>query len=179
MIEDDPVELAKVGPENYPRELQKRTSMRMALGSATLRLREFREQHDIGKLRSELASILSAVDDEERQRARAVLVELLFEFEREVLLPGEALQEAIDKRFAEIESRWPGQRIALDLPRLLPGVFTPLNGVRSLPRWFHECLVAIAPEAFAANDETRLKFEALRREGKPVTIWHPGLMPWG
>jgi hypothetical protein len=178
-IESDPMKLAEIGSDGYSAALQKRTVMRLELGKVLLRQREYRQQHNLIGLKAELNGIIAEEDAEARQAARAELIELLHEFQTDVLDPGARLQAAIDERFAAIERKWPEMRVATDLPHMPATVFTTHGSLRSIPSWHHEVLALAAPQLFDPDDPARVKAEEQRKQGKAPVVWGPGMPPWG
>jgi hypothetical protein len=177
-IEDDTMRFAQLGSEGYALALQVRTARRMDLGRSMLKQAEYRRAHDLPALKAELNAIIAEENDEERAAARAKLLQLMIEFQHEILDRGAELQVEIDRRLDEAERKWPQMRVAFGLPHVPVGIFSLVGGLRSIPGWHRECLVAAEPQMFDADDPVRVKFENERKAGKQPTIWHPGSPPW-
>jgi hypothetical protein len=177
-VEAQPAKLAALGEDGFDAETKKRTSLRMVWGKAQLALSQFERENKIAAIRAELAGIVAEEDLEAQRAARQELLTLMHEFQREILDVGAELQAAIDERLAEVERRWPGQRVQLNLPHMPPTIFTTHGGLRSLPLWHRECLAAAAPELFPADDPARLRIESERKQHRQPVIWHPSSPAW-
>lgn len=150
--------------------------LRQALGDAQRTLAEYETEHDIPAVQAELADIRANGDARERDAARRKLIELMADFERDILQYGTERWEEILRLGNEIERKWPGQRMTCDLPCMPPGIFEK-NGLRSIPTWFRETLCAAAPESFPADDPVRVKIEKMRAE-RSMRIWSPLPPEW-
>jgi hypothetical protein len=88
-----------------------------------------------------------------------------------------AFDAEIRQPLIEIENRWPGQRVAIDLPHIPDGFFVP-DGLRSLPIWFREVLCAAEQGLFEADDPVRQRIADMKAQGS-VNIRYPSRPMWG
>ena len=136
---------------DYQAEEERRRCLRNTADKAKAELLAFERVNDIDAIQAELKKIATEEDADERVAARQEVIQMMAAFEQEILQTGAARWGEIKRRLIETESRWPGQRVVLDLPHIPDGIFAP-HGVRSIPVWFRERLCAVEPGLFDQND---------------------------
>ncbi len=158
----NPTGIAQTGPEDSTEE-ERRRSLRQELREAQLALVDFERKHDLPAVEAELADIRANGDAREGAAARLELIAKMVAFEAEILRTGEARWSEIAQLGDEIERRWPGERLTMDLPPISPSIFTTGGGLRSIPAWFGEMMCQVEPEFFEADDPVLQKID--RTEG--------------
>ena len=162
----NPAQPADLGIEDSVEE-QRRRSLRYALGEAQLALAEFEKKYDIPAIRAELADIQANADLRERAAARREVIDMMVAFDHEVLRIAEARWSEIRRRLIEVEDRWPGQRVVVDLPHAPDGIFYP-DGPRSIPVWYREKLCLAQADLFDEHDPVRARIDAMRAQGNII-----------
>jgi hypothetical protein len=161
---------------DYQAEDERLRSLKIAVDRAKSELAHFERVNDLDAARAELKTILAEEDADARAAARREAVEMMMRFDEQVLRPAEARWAEIRQRLIEIENRWPGQRVVVDLPHLVDGIFYP-HGTRSICTWYREVMCAAEPELFDPDDPVRQKIDAMRAKGA-IRIYFPLPLEW-
>lgn len=156
---------------------QRRSDLRKELAEAQLALANFEKEHNVAAVETEMADIQANADARERAAARQEVIEMMAEFDRDVLRAAEARWAEIRQRLIDVENRWPGQRVVIDMPHVPDGIFFP-DATRSILTWFREKLCAAQPDLFDKEDPVRARIDAMRAQGK-IVIWDPSRPMWG